>query len=131
MTSDGREETAPALAVETVDELLCQIRARQDGTAALPVSTGSVDLDRQLLGGFRPGQLVVVGARPSMGKTAFVLGMTVAAAKRDIPTLFFSLEMSRAEVAQRFLAMEGVPTDQQASGLSPGGWSSQRPLATA
>ncbi|MGO9196852.1 MAG: replicative DNA helicase [Acidimicrobiales bacterium] len=122
VTSDGREETAPALAVETVDELLCQIRARQDGTAALPVSTGSVDLDRQLLGGFRPGQLVVVGARPSMGKTAFVLGMTVAAAKRDIPTLFFSLEMSRAEVAQRFLAMEGVPTDQQASGLSPGGW---------
>lgn len=121
-TSDGRGDSASALAVEAVDDLLGQIRARQDGAAPLPVSTGSADLDRQLLGGFRPGQLVVVGARPSTGKTAFVLGMATAAARRDVPTLFFSLEMSRAEVAQRFLAMEGVTTDQQAAGLSTEQW---------
>ena len=101
-----------------VDELLGELHARQEGTAPLPVSTGSVDLDRQLHGGFRPGQLVVLGARPSMGKTALVLGMAVAAARRDVPTLYCSLEMSRAEVAARFLAMEGVSTDIQAAGLS-------------
>ena len=76
-----------------------------------------MDLDRQLHGGFRAGQLVVLGARPSMGKTALVLGMAVAAAQRDVPTLYCSLEMSRAEVAERFLAMEGVSTDVQAAGL--------------
>ena len=81
-----------------------------------------MDLDRQLHGGFRAGQLVVLGARPSMGKTALVLGMAVAAAQRDVPTLYCSLEMSRAEVAERFLAMEGVSTDVQAAGLPERDW---------
>ncbi len=121
-TSNGREDAASSLAVEMVDDLIAELRARQEGTAPLPVSTGSVDLDRQLHGGFRPGQLVVLGARPSMGKTAFVLGMAVAAAQRDVPTLYCSLEMSRAEVAARFLAMEGVSTDVQAAGLSERDW---------
>jgi replicative DNA helicase len=121
-TSTGREDAGSSLAVEMIDELLDQLRARQDGTAPLPMSTGSVDLDRQLHGGFRPGQLVVLGARPSMGKTALVLGMAVAAAQRDVPTLYCSLEMSRAEVAERFLAMEGVSTDVQAAGLSERDW---------
>jgi replicative DNA helicase len=121
-TSTGREDAGSSLAVEMVDELLKELRARQDGTAPLPVSTGSVDLDRQLHGGFCPGQLVVLGARPSMGKTALVLGIAVAAAQRDVPTLYCSLEMSRAEVAARFLAMEGVSTDAQAAGLFERDW---------
>ena len=121
-TSTGREEAGSSLAVEMVDDLLGELHAREDGTAPLPVSTGSVDLDRQLHGGFRPGQLVVLGARPSMGKTALVLGMAVAAARRDVPTLYCSLEMSRAEVSARFLAMEGVSTDVQAAGLSARDW---------
>ena len=121
-TSTGREDAGSSLAVEMVDELLRELRARQEGTAPLPVSTGSLDLDRQLHGGFRPGQLVVLGARPSMGKTALVLGVAVAAAQRDVPTLYCSLEMSRAEVAARFLAMDGVSTDVQAAGLSERDW---------
>ncbi len=121
-TSTGQEDAGSSLAVEMVDDLLGELHAREDGTAPLPVSTGSADLDRQLHGGFRPGQLVVLGARPSMGKTALVLGMAVAAAKRDVPTLYCSLEMSRAEVAARFLAMEGVSTDVQAAGLSARDW---------
>jgi replicative DNA helicase len=121
-TSTGREDAGSSLAVEMVDDLLGELRARQEGTAPLPVSTGSIDLDRQLHGGFRPGQLVVLGARPSMGKTALVLGMAVTAASRDVPTLYCSLEMSRAEVAARFLAMDGVSTDVQAAGLSERDW---------
>ena len=121
-TSTGREDAGSSLAVEMVDDLLGELRARQDGTAPLPVGTGSLDLDRQLHGGFRAGQLVVLGARPSMGKTALVLGMAVAAAQRDVPTLYCSLEMSRAEVAARFLAMDGVSTDIQAAGLSERDW---------
>jgi replicative DNA helicase len=57
-----------------------------------------------------------------MGKTALVLGMAVASAQRDVPTLYCSLEMSRAEVAARFLAMDGVSTDVQAAGLSERDW---------
>jgi replicative DNA helicase len=121
-TGTGREETGSSLAVELVDDLLGDLRARAEGRAPLPVGTGSVDLDRQLLGGLRPGQLVIVGARPSMGKTGLVLGAAAAAASRDVPTLLCSLEMSRSEIAARLLAMQGVSTDRQADGLTAEEW---------
>ena len=69
------------------------------------VPTGYTDLDR-LLAGLQPSNLVVVGARPSMGKTAFALGAAVNAALTGLPVLFFSLEMSHLELAQRVLSAE-------------------------
>ncbi len=69
------------------------------------VPTGYNDLDR-LLAGLQPSNLVVVGARPSMGKTAFALGAAVHAAMTGLPVLFFSLEMSHLELAQRVLSAE-------------------------
>ncbi|MEV4001011.1 replicative DNA helicase [Actinomadura sp. NPDC049753] len=60
-----------------------------------------------LLNGLRPGQVVIIGARPSVGKT--VVGLDVArfaAIRRGLPTLFFSLEMSSAELADRLVAAE-------------------------
>ncbi|HVB00992.1 MAG TPA: replicative DNA helicase, partial [Acidimicrobiales bacterium] len=69
------------------------------------VPTGYTDLDR-LLAGLQPSNLVVVGARPSMGKTAFALGAAVHAALTGLPVLFFSLEMSHLELAQRVLSAE-------------------------
>jgi replicative DNA helicase len=68
--------------------------------------TGYFDLD-EILSGLQPNALVVVGARPAMGKTAFSLGMvTHAALHANKPALFFSLEMSQMEITQRILCAE-------------------------
>ncbi len=70
---------------------------------ALGVQTGFPSIDRNLLG-LRPGQMVVVGARPAVGKTSFALNLAVNAAIEGATVAFFSLEMSNLEIAQRLLA---------------------------
>lgn len=105
----------------SVDAVVDLALARADaaelrGGGLSGLSTGHVDLD-ELLGGIEPSRLVVVGARPSMGKTAFGLGIVLANARVGVPTLFCSLEMSRDEIGARLLAMEaGVSVDEQRSG---------------
>ena len=67
------------------------------------VGTGFFDLD-DITGGFQPEQLIIVAARPSMGKTALALNVCDhAAVELKIPTLFVSLEMSEIELAERLL----------------------------
>jgi replicative DNA helicase len=76
------------------------------GDAITGTPTGYVDLDT-LLSGLQPSSLVVVGARPAMGKTSFALGMVAhAALEAQRPVLFFSLEMSSLELSQRLLCAE-------------------------
>ncbi len=75
------------------------------GETITGVATGYQDLDHELYG-LQPSNLVVVGARPSMGKTAFALGLAAHAARTGTPVLFFSLEMSHLELAQRVLCAE-------------------------
>ena len=75
------------------------------GETITGVPTGYQDLDEQL-SGLQPSNLVVVGGRPSMGKTAFALGLAANAAMLGTPVLFFSLEMSHLEIAQRVLCAE-------------------------
>lgn len=71
------------------------------------VPTGFTDLDSLLSGGFAPGQLVVIGARPAMGKTTAALGFARAAAiQHGIPTLFESLEMSANELGRSIVSAE-------------------------
>ncbi|MFE4671059.1 replicative DNA helicase [Streptomyces sp. NPDC056723] len=71
------------------------------------VPTGFIDLDALLCGGWAPGQLVVVGARPAMGKSTIAQDFARAAAIRyKIPTLFESLEMTQAELSDRILSAE-------------------------
>ena len=76
------------------------------GDSITGVPTGYLDLDERL-SGLQRSSLVIVGARPSMGKTAFALGVAAHAAmdKRE-PVLFFSLEMSHLELTQRLLCSE-------------------------
>lgn len=76
------------------------------GDAVTGTATGYTDLDTKL-SGLQPGALVVIGARPAMGKTAFALGLAShAAVKDDKPVLFFSLEMSHLELTQRLIASD-------------------------
>ena len=77
---------------------------RGDTITGLP--TGYADLDERL-SGLQPSSLVIVGARPSMGKTSFALGLAAhAAIERSLPVLLFSLEMSHLELTQRLLCSE-------------------------
>jgi replicative DNA helicase len=67
------------------------------------LATGYPDLDR-LTRGLRPGELILLAARPSMGKTSFVSNIAERVASRGETVAFFSLEMSRDDVTLRLLA---------------------------
>jgi len=72
------------------------------------VSTGFTDLDR-MTSGFQPGDLVILAARPSMGKTALALNVAQhVALKRAQPVGIFSLEMSKQQLLMRFLCAESL-----------------------
>jgi replicative DNA helicase len=100
----GSDSVAPLheLLSRSLDRLE-ELYGRDESITGVP--TGYHELDEKLAG-LQPSNLVVVGARPSMGKTAFALGIAGHAALQGIPTLFFSLEMSHLEVAQRILCAE-------------------------
>lgn len=76
------------------------------------IITGFYDLDR-LTDGLQPGELTIVGARPSRGKTALALNIIERASMRDkVPALFISLEMSRNALCRRLAASFcGTPLD--------------------
>lgn len=72
--------------------------------SVLGVATGFIDLDRKL-GGFRPGQLIVIAARPAMGKTSLALNIASNAAVRyDKKVGIFTMEMESNELLMRMLS---------------------------
>lgn len=77
------------------------------------VPSGIGNIDWLTYGGFGPGQLVILAARPSVGKTAIALSMARAAATAGVPATIFSLEMTNQELAQRLLLSTGRITPQQ------------------
>jgi replicative DNA helicase len=86
------------------------------------VASGFIDLDK-LTYGFHPGEMIVIAARPSMGKTSFALNIAEHATALKIspvPTLFFSLEMSAEQLAIRMLcSRSGVDTIKLRNGFAP------------
>jgi len=87
------------------------------GTALTGTPSGFADLD-SITGGFQPGNLIVIAARPSMGKSSLVTNIAEnAAINYGKPVALFSLEMSEAELAQRFIASQaGVKGDELRKG---------------
>jgi replicative DNA helicase len=71
------------------------------------VPSGFHDLDRKTAG-FQNSDLVLVAARPAMGKTSFILNVVVNAARKNCPVAVFSLEMSRMQLVSRVLALEAM-----------------------
>jgi len=80
---------------------------QRGGESITGVGSGFKDLD-EITAGFQPSDLIIVAARPSMGKTAFVLNIAQnAALDANVPVAFFSLEMSKEQLVQRLLTSEG------------------------
>lgn len=93
-----------------VFDKVSELYASKGGITGLP--TGFKDLDK-LTSGLQPSDLILIAARPSMGKTAFVLNIAQHVAVRDKKAVaFFSLEMSKEQLVQRMLCAE-APIDAQ------------------
>ena len=87
--------------VEFVEEFEA-LRARGEGITGIP--SGFHDLDLKTCG-FQKADLIIVGGRPSMGKTAFALQLALNVSEKN-PVLFFSLEMSRKALIKRMVASD-------------------------
>jgi len=85
---------------------------QRSGKSITGVPSGFVDLDK-LTSGFQPSELVIVAARPSMGKTAFCLNIATHAAVEGEGVAIFSLEMSRDQLVQRMLTAEARVDSQR------------------
>src|SRR6266536_951190 len=83
------------------------------GAEVTGVPTGFRELDK-ITSGFQPGNLIIIAARPSMGKSALALCIgTNLAVRHEIPVALFTLEMSKAEVTQRLMCSEGKVESQR------------------
>jgi len=93
-----RSPTVERQASELVDEVC---RGVHDGTPP-GIGTGFLDLDRRL--SLKPGELIILAGRPSMGKTTIALNMSQhAALELEVPTAFLSLEMSGLQLGEKLL----------------------------
>ena len=89
-----------ALALERL-EAVSKAQGRITG-----IATGFIDFDNKTAG-LQKSDLILIGARPSMGKTAFLLNIAqYAAARNNVPTAVFSLEMSKEQLVNRMLCVE-------------------------
>ncbi len=86
-----------------------QLYDTKDAKGLLGLPSGFVSLDMKT-GGFMPADLVIIAARPSIGKTSLALAIAQNVAKKGGTVVFFSLEMSRAMIADR-LVCAAVPLD--------------------
>ena len=96
---------------------------RERGGKLAGLSTGFENID-WITGGLEPGQMVILAARPSVGKTALALNIADHVAGAGIPVLFITLEMSVQEIAMRLMASRsGVPmSDMRSGNASHDGW---------
>jgi replicative DNA helicase len=85
----------------------------ESGEDITGVASGFRDIDR-LTSGFQPGNLIIIAARPSMGKSAFALCVAAnVAVRHERPVGIFTLEMSKAEVTQRLMCSEAKVESQK------------------
>lgn len=98
---DGRAESFYVPFDKAINDVIVSLRNSND---ELTVTSGFIDLDKMIVG-FKPGTLTIIAARPAMGKTAFGLNILVNSVfKQDVPTAFFSLEMTASELVKRIIS---------------------------
>ena len=99
-----------SLVVRTREEIELVSQQQQDGITGVP--TGFNELNK-ITGGWQPSDLVILAARPGMGKTAFVLSLARNAALEGKGVAVFSLEMGNTQLVQRLLAMESEMNNEK------------------
>ncbi|MGL4986436.1 MAG: replicative DNA helicase [Treponemataceae bacterium] len=117
--SDSHQTISYKVAKELVGESIEMIEKRcHNKNAYTGIRSGFTKLD-DMTSGFQNSELLIIGARPSQGKTAMALTMAQhIALKERIPTAFFSLEMSASQLMQRLFSSESaVPSEKIRSGL--------------
>ena len=103
---DDRQQDFRAIEEVLHEELDKLHRLSLEGTSLTGTPSGFKDLD-EITGGFQPGNLIIIAARPAMGKSALVCNIAEnAAVEHGKPVALFSLEMAEAELAQRFVASQ-------------------------
>ena len=103
---DDRQKDFRAIEAVLHEELDKLHRLSIEGTSLTGTPSGFKDLDG-ITGGFQPGHLIIIAARPAMGKSALVCNIAEnAAVQHKRPVALFSLEMAEAELAQRFIASQ-------------------------
>ncbi len=107
----------PVRLKDLVTDTILEIEKKRERGAKLSgLASGFSHLD-QITGGFEPGQLIIVAARPSVGKTIMGCNLAFSAASQNAPVLFFTLEMTSREIAMRVLASQsGVPMHAMRTG---------------
>jgi len=85
---------------DIAERMLADIAQRKKEGRKSGIGSDFLQMDN-MTGGFRKGELTVVGARPGVGKTAFAIGLAINAAKSSGPVLMFSLEMTGGQTAAR------------------------------
>ena len=105
--SQGRDLNSLTPVRDIVNESFARIEKRYEQKDALSgLSTGFYDLD-EMTSGWNRSDLIIVAARPAMGKTAFTLNVAQhAACESNAPVAVFSLEMSKEQLVQRLLCAE-------------------------
>ena len=98
---------------ELVNQAMVDLESIQNRDSAFTgLPTGFVDLDN-LMSGLQPGNLIVIAARPGIGKSSLAMNMARNIAVEGAPVAMFSLEMSRMEIGMRLLCAEArVPWDR-------------------
>ena len=102
----------------SVASVMVEVYADIENQATRGLETGFYELD-DILNGLQAGEMIVVAARPSMGKTAFAISLLEhPAAAFKTPTMMFSLEMSKQQIAQRLLCMKaGIDSHKVRKGM--------------
>ena len=105
MNRQGAEELKPLVdALEIAYQKIEELAKLKGKLAGVP--TGFIDLDAMLTG-LHPGELIIVGARPAMGKTSFAMNIAEhAALNHGMTTAVFTLEMPREQIALRLLCSD-------------------------
>lgn len=108
------------IASDYYDELQ---RRRDSGSNLAGLSTGFDELDK-MVSGLRQKRLIVVAARPGMGKTSFLNSIALNVSRKKKNIFYFSLEMGKEEITERIVSMNtGIPNTMLTSGLlSPDEW---------